>query len=78
MIPRITRFISMVDTFKIWMWTAETDHGILTFEVKNHISTVKPLYDGRVLITDTSDNRYEIPDYRKMDPRSVKMIERML
>ena len=78
MIPRITRFISMVDTFKIWMWTAETDHGILTFEVKNHVSTVKPLYDGRVLITDASDNRYEIPDYRKMDPRSVKMIETML
>ncbi len=78
MIPRITRFISMVDTFKIWMWTAETDHGIITFEIKNHISTVKPLYDGRVLITDTSDNRYEIPDYRKMDPRSVKMIETML
>ena len=78
MIPRITRFISMVDTFQIWMWTAETDHGTLTFEVRNHISTVKPLYDGRVLITDASDNRYEIPDYRKMDPRSRKMIETML
>ena len=78
MIPKITRFIKMVDTFKIWMWTAETDHGILTFEVKNHVSTVKPLYDGRVMITDTSDNRYEIPDYRKMDQRSVKMIEKML
>lgn len=78
MIPRITRFVKMVDTFKIWMWTAETDHGTLTFEVKDHVSTVKPLYDGRVLITDTSDNRYEIPDYRKMDKRSVKMIETML
>ena len=78
MIPKITKFISMVDTFKIWMWTAETDHGVLTFEVRNHISTVKPLYDGRVLITDASDNRYEIPDYRKMDKRSVKMIETML
>ena len=78
MIPRITKFISMVDTFKIWMWTAETDHGTITFEVRNHISTVKPLYDGRVLITDASDNRYEIPDYRKLDKRSVKMIETML
>ncbi|MBQ7638246.1 MAG: DUF1854 domain-containing protein [Clostridia bacterium] len=78
MIPKITKFISMVDTFQIWMWTAETDHGVLTFEVKGHISTVKPLYDGRVMITDTSDNRYEIPDYRKMDKRSVKMIETML
>lgn len=78
MIPKITKFISMVDTFKIWMWTAETDHGTLTFEVRDHVSTVKPLYDGRVLITDASDNRYEIPDYRKMDKRSVKMIETML
>lgn len=78
MIPKITKFIKMVDTFKIWMWTAETDHGTRTFEVKNHIATVKPLYDGRVMITDSSDNRYEIPDYRKMDKRSVKMIEKML
>lgn len=78
MIPKITKFISMVDTFRIWMWTAETDHGTLTFEVRDHVSTVKPLYDGRVLIRDASDNRYEIPDYRKMDKRSVKMIETML
>jgi len=75
LIPRITRFIKMTDKFRVWMWTAETDHGTLTFEVRNHISTVKPLYDGRVLIKDANDNRYEIPDYRKMDKRSIRMIE---
>lgn len=75
MIPRITRFISMTEKYKIWMWTAETDHGVITFEIRNHMQSVKPLYDGRVLIKDADDNRYEIPDYRKLDNRSQKMLE---
>lgn len=75
MIPRITRFIKMTDKFRVWMWTAETDHGTLTFEVRNHISTVKPLYDGRVLIKDANDNRYEVPDYRKLDAHSRRLLE---
>ena len=75
MIPRITRFIEMTQKFKIWMWTAETDHGVIKFEIRNHMASVKPLYDGRVLITDANDNRYEIPDYRKLDKRSRKMLE---
>lgn len=75
LIPRIKRFISMTEKFKIWMWTAETDHGIITFEIRNHIASVKPLYDGRVLIKDANDNRYEIPDYRQLDKRSRTMLE---
>ncbi|MCQ2485922.1 MAG: DUF1854 domain-containing protein [Clostridia bacterium] len=75
MIPRITRFIEMTEKFKIWMWTAETDHGVIKFEIRNHMTAVKPLYDGRVLIIDANDNRYEIPDYRKLDKRSRKMLE---
>ena len=74
MIPRITRFIKMTEKFKIWMWTAETDKGVITFEIRNHIASVKPLYDGRVLIKDANDNRYEIPDYRKLDKNSRKML----
>ena len=74
MIPRITRFIEMSTKFKIWQWTAETDRGIIKFEIQNHIASVKPLFDGRVLIKDANDNRYEIPDYRKLDIRSQKML----
>lgn len=75
MIPRITRFIKMTEKFKIWMWTAETDKGIITFEIRNHMASVKPLYDGRVLIKDANDNRYEIPDYKKLDKHSIRMLE---
>ncbi|MBR0509669.1 MAG: DUF1854 domain-containing protein [Clostridia bacterium] len=74
MIPRITKFLKMTEKFKIWMWTAETDKGVITFEIRNHIASVKPLYDGRVLIRDANDNRYEIPDYRQLDKNSRKML----
>ena len=74
MIPRITRFIKMSEKFKIWMWTAETDKGVYTLKIRNHITAVKPLYDGRVLIKDANDNRYEIPDVKELDKKSLKMI----
>ncbi len=74
MIPRIKRFIKMSEKFKIWMWTAETDRGICTFEIRNHLTAVKPLYDGRILIKDANDNRYEIPDVKKLDKKSMKML----
>ena len=74
MIPRITRFIKMSEKFEIWMWTAETDKGVCTFEIRNHLTAIKPLYDGRVLIKDANDNRYEIPDVNKLDKKSKKMI----
>ena len=74
MIPRITKFLKMSEKFKIWMWTAETDKGICTFEIRNHITAIKPLYDGRVLIKDANDNRYEIPDVNKLDKKSLKLI----
>ena len=74
MIPRITKFIKMSEKFKIWMWTVETDKGIFTFEIRNHITAVKPLYDNRILIKDANDNRYEIPDYTKLDKKSQKLL----
>ena len=74
MIPRITKFIKMSEKFKIWMWTAETDKGICTFEIRNHLTAITPLYDGRVLIKDANDNRYEIPDVNELDKNSRNMI----
>ena len=74
MIPRITKFIKMREKFSIWMWTVETDRGVCTFEIRNHLTAIKPLYDGRVLIKDANDNRYEIPDIKKLDKRSRRML----
>ncbi len=74
MMPRILKFTDMSEKFKIWMWTAETDKGSVKFEIRNHLTAVKPLYDNRVLIKDANDNRYEVPDYTKLDKKSQKML----
>jgi len=74
MMPRILKFTKMTDKFKIWMWYAQTDKGDVKFEIRNHITAVKVLYDNRVLIKDANDNRYEIPDYTKLDRKSRKML----
>ena len=74
MIPKILKFTKMTEKFKIWMWYAETDKGDVVFEIRNHITAVKVLYDNRVLIKDANDNRYEIPDYTKLDRKSRKLI----
>jgi len=74
MMPRITRITKMTEKFLIWMWSVETDRGPITFEIRNHLASVKPLYDGRVLIKDANDNRYEIPDLKKLDIKSQRLI----
>ncbi|MBQ6162914.1 MAG: DUF1854 domain-containing protein [Clostridia bacterium] len=72
--PRILRFIKMTEKYRIWMWTAETDKGVITFEIRNHLTAVKPLFDGRILIKDANDNRYEIPKFDDLDKKSKKML----
>lgn len=74
-IPKITRIIDRKDTAHLWTWTVETDRGIFVFEITNVLSAIKLFYDKRVLITDAKDNRYEIPDLYKLDPKSQKSIQ---
>jgi len=74
MIPRILRFVRMTEQFKIWMWTVETDRGEYTFEIRDYNNNVKQLFDGRILIRDANDNRYEIPNVNALDAKSRQMI----
>lgn len=74
MIPKITKLIKRTEKFLIWLWTVETDRGEYTFEIIDSINSIKILYDGRILIKDANDNRYEITDLNKLDERSRKLI----
>lgn len=73
-IPRITRLIARTEKHKIWMWTVDTDRGIYTFEIINHIQSMKMFYDKRILIKDGNDNYYEIPNIYELDKRTQKLI----
>lgn len=73
-IPKITRLVSRSEKFKIWMWNVETDKGDYTFEIINHMQSMKMFYDKRILIKDANDNRYEIPNVYELDKHSQRLI----
>lgn len=49
---------------------AETDRGACFFKIQSRQQDIKVLFDYRVLIRDSNDNRYEIPDFRALDRKS--------
>lgn len=49
---------------------AVTDRGACCFKLQSRAHDIKVLFDNRVLIRDSSDNRYEVPDYTLLDRKS--------
>lgn len=75
MIPKISRVLACEDKFGTLKWTVETDRGEITFRIRNRHSDIKHLWGTkRVVIRDSNDNRYEIPDYTAMDARSNRLL----
>ena len=75
MIPKILRLIESEDKFGSLTWKVETDHGIVTFRIRNRHSDIKHLHGTkRVIIRDSNDNRYEIPDYTALDAHSNHLL----
>ena len=75
MIPKIAKVLKCVDKFGVLKWTVETDGGEITFDIKNRHSDIKHLRGtSRVIVRDSNDNRYEIPDVDNMDPHSDRIL----
>ena len=75
MIPKILKVIDCEDKFGTLKWTVETDRGRITFNIKNRHSDIKHLYGtSRVIVRDSNDNRYEIPDINNMDAHSNRIM----
>lgn len=70
-IPKITEVIEVYEKGSVNRWTVMTDRGQCSFHIKSRYSDIKPFPDGRVLIRDTNDNRYEIVDVKKLSKRSL-------
>ncbi len=75
MIPRITALLESVDKFGSLNWVVETDRGRVAFQIRNRHSDIKQMgRSGRVIVRDSNDNRYEIPDYQALDPHSRHLL----
>ena len=75
MIPKIKRLIACEDKFGNLKWKVETDRGVVSFRIRNRHSDIKKLWGtNRVIIRDSNDNRYEIPDCTAMDAHSNRLL----
>ena len=59
-------------------WDVETDRGPRVFEIRSSRRDIRVLGEGHVLILDPDGNRFEIPDYRQLDPVSRSLVESQL
>ena len=72
-IPKITKVLNWKVKQRHRFWTVETTHGNVEIEIVDSNNIIR-LFDDRVLIKDSSDNRYEIPDLNKLDSHSLRQI----
>ncbi len=73
LVPIITRIIECYEKFGLMKMKVETNRGVYSFDIKSRYHDIKILYDGRVLLRDSSDNRYEIEKFDALDKRSKKL-----
>ena len=74
LIPKITEVVSITEKFGVLTWNCMTDHGARSFRIRNRHSDIKRLYDGRVLVRDSNDNRYEIENVFALSKRSQALL----
>ncbi len=73
MIPNITEIIDIQDRFGVLKWHVMTDRGEIGFQIQNRHSDIK-LLGRRMLVRDSNDNRYQIPDIGALGKKSLKKI----
>jgi hypothetical protein len=75
MIPKITQMLEISDKYGTLTFKVMTDRGEIEFRIRNRHSDIKGLSRGkRIIMRDSDDNRYEIPDFEKLDSRSKHMM----
>lgn len=73
-VPRITEVIEVYEKGSVNRWTVMTDHGQCSFQIKARYTDIKIYPNGRILVRDTNDNRYEIPDVSKLSKSSMRQL----
>jgi hypothetical protein len=76
-VPTIENILAVADETDPSEWAVETDRGRTTFLLDSE-DDVRRLGPFRILFIDTHGIRYLIPDIRKLNPRSRRMMERYL
>ena len=76
--PNIRSILSMEEALGIETWKVVTNKGEREFQVRDPRHSVRHMPRGRVLIKDVDGNRYEVPNWRSLDRKSVSLLMRHL
>lgn len=75
LMPSITAIHTLKERFGFSSWKVDSSIGPLEFTLRDTYRSMLKVGDGRLIITDSDGNRYEIPDVTKLDKKSYKKIE---
>ena len=72
-LPRVLKIHSLYERFGSAVWDVETDRGPIKINTKSLVDALTEMGDGRYLLRDSEDNRYEIREVEKMDELSQRL-----
>lgn len=77
-IPTITKVTKVKKEYDTVNFEVETDKGPRKFSVQNLKDSIQEVGKGRVLMTDRTGSRYNIPDVTKLDDQTFSILSRVL
>jgi hypothetical protein len=78
-VPVIRKINSIRDEFGFLYWSVDTDRGSKNFIMRDSIiGSTRRVSEGRWLIIDINQTRYEIRDFESLDTRSQDFLQRYL
>ncbi len=72
--PKIEAIHSIASDHGVMHWQVDTDRGQTDFDLRSRRSLLS-LPGGRVFVKDVDGNRYEIPNYHRLDAKSIALLE---
>ena len=77
LIPRITKILNTSEKFGLITLDTETDRGPARIEIRNLLYGFKQV-GNRLLLRDSNDNRYEVPDLTRLDSKSRHLLDNFI
>ena len=77
-VPVVERSLSVKEEYGTVYWRVETDRGEKEIVVRNLRDNLMELGGSRIIVTDVDGNRFEFPDYTRLDGKSQGIIMRSL
>ncbi len=77
-VPTVTEVHAMTEEVGAVYCDVETDRGRRQFIARGIRDAMEELGDGELMIPDVDGNRYRVADWRRLDPQSRRLLERVI